>query len=240
MNKVSCVSISNNNGPIDIMPLRSFLMMALHPLLENSSHSTASMVASDDTSEEFGEHIIKDDATEDFGEDIITSATTTAKKKKKKNVSFSASTSVRRTLCRNDITTEEKRAAWYYRAEYDQIKRQCSKQVQRIERGEILKDIKYCARGLEFLSRRAGQLKQKNLQAAYMAVLLDCHDHQQEHQIQQDDDDDPQISERYHSVSSSCQLWAITVGLRDQIAAEDYLFDVECCIWVGNFLTSGR
>jgi hypothetical protein len=234
MNKVKCVSISNNNGPIDIMPpttkrnkesssssLPSFPMIGLHT--RDSSHSTASTVASDYT-------------TEGFGEDIIISVTTTSKQKK--NVSFSASNSVGRTLSRNDITTEEKRATWYYSAEYDQITRRRSKEIQRIERGEILKDIKYCARGLEYYTRRAFQLKQKNRQAAYMAVLLDCrHGHHQQQNTtnwrgmiqQEDDDDDHRISDRYHSVSSSCQLWASTVGLRDQIAAEDYLFDVECC-----------
>jgi hypothetical protein len=139
----------------------------------------------------------------------------------KKSVSFAPSASARYTLSREEYTPAEKRAAWYCSEEYDKITRECCKQIHRIERGDILKDVKYCARGLESLTRSAAQLKKQNCLAAYAAVLGG--------QVLDFLGDDEQISQGYNSVSSSCQLWASAIGLRDQIASEDYLFDVDDC-----------
>jgi hypothetical protein len=180
--------------------LPKFLKPLLGPLKKNSSRnqsdSTASTVASD-------------------ASDLLPLHVTI-----KKSVSFAPSASARYTLSRKEYTPAEKRAAWYCPEDYGQITRECCKQVHRIERGGILKDVKYCARGLESYTRSAVQLKKQNRQAAYAAVLGGQVDFL---------GDDEQISQDYNSVSSSCQLWASVIGFRDQIASEDYLFDVDDC-----------
>jgi hypothetical protein len=133
-----------------------------------------------------------------------------------KSVSFAPTATARYTLSRKAYSPAEKQAAWFCREEFDEITRSCCKQVEKIERGEIFKDTKSCARGLESYTRSAAKLKLHSRQAAYTAVLdgrvgfLD---------------DDRKTSEAYKNVSSSCQLWASAVGLRDQKAAEAYLFD---------------
>jgi hypothetical protein len=134
----------------------------------------------------------------------------------KKSVLFAPRASIRSILTRKDITLEEKRAAWYCSAEYDQISKQCFKQVLTLERGETLKDIKYCARGLESYTRQAAELKHRNRQMAHAAVL-----HYPAGRG---------TAQRYHNVSSSCQERASKVGLQDQIAAQDHRCGTRKCL----------
>jgi hypothetical protein len=134
----------------------------------------------------------------------------------KKSVSFAPIATARCALSRKSYSPAEKQAAWFCREEFDEITRSYCKQIEKIERGEILKDTKYCARGLESYTRSATKLKLHSRQAAYTAVLDGRVGFR---------DDEKKISEAYKNVSSSCQLWASAVGLRDQKAAEAYLFD---------------
>jgi hypothetical protein len=136
----------------------------------------------------------------------------------KKSVSFAPTAAAKYTLSRKAYSPAEKQAAWFCREEFDEITTACCKQVEKIERGEIFKDTKYCARGLESYTRSAAKLKLHSRQAAYAAVLDG-----QAGSL----DDEKKISKAYKNVSFSCQLWARVVGLRDQKAAESYPFDVE-------------
>jgi hypothetical protein len=118
-------------------------------------------------------------------------------------------------LSRHDYTAEEKQAAWFQEKEYAMITRECCKQVRKMENGESLKDKKYCSRGLESHTRIAAISKSQNRKLAVNAVL----DEQDEQELETPDEE--AISHAYCQVTSSCQLWASTIGLRDQRSAEE-------------------
>jgi hypothetical protein len=122
------------------------------------------------------------------------------------------------TLSRDDYSPEELRAAWFQQEEYARITKDCCKQVSKMEDGEILKDKKYCSRGLEPHTRLCSITKRANRKLAFSAVL----DEQEEQQLLGVVDDEA-IGQLYNRVSSSCQMWATTLGLRDQREAERYL-----------------
>jgi hypothetical protein len=122
------------------------------------------------------------------------------------------------TLSRDDYSTEELRASWFQQEEYARITKDCCKQVRKMEEGEIFKDKKYCSRGLEAHTRLRSITKSANRKLAFSAVL-----DEQEEQRQLGVVDDDTIGQLYNRVSSSCQLWATTLGLRDQREAERYL-----------------
>jgi hypothetical protein len=69
-----------------------------------------------------------------------------------KSVSFATYDTVHRTIARQDFSSEELKAAWFSEEEFLQILDQCSKQIHKMDQGKILKDKKYCARGLEALT----------------------------------------------------------------------------------------
>jgi hypothetical protein len=118
-------------------------------------------------------------------------------------------------LSRHDYTAEEKQAAWFQEKEYAMITRECCRQVRKMENGESLKDKKYCSRGLESHTRIAAISKSQNRKLAVNAVL----DEQDEQEL--DTPDEESISHAYCQVTSSCQFWASTIGLRDQRSAEE-------------------
>jgi hypothetical protein len=134
----------------------------------------------------------------------------------KKSVSFTPSASVRHCLCLEDYTAAEKRAAWFSRGEFKEITKACCKQVQKMERGKTLKDVKYCARGLESYTASAALSKKKNRKAGYAAVL-GCR--------RRGEEAEQKRSRDYKNASSSTMLWARVVGLHDQTAAANYCLD---------------
>ena len=140
----------------------------------------------------------------------------------KKSVSFRNSVAMKLTMPRKEYLPEEITATWYTKEEYADIQKECVKQVRRMDNGEILRDKKYCSRGLESYTMLGAQSKTQNRQAAYAAVL-DEQDRQEDEQIC----DDELLSKKYNSVSSSCQMWAAAKALNDQRAAEDYMLYVE-------------
>jgi hypothetical protein len=135
-----------------------------------------------------------------------------------RTVRFSAKPAVHFVLSRDDYSTEELRASWFQHEEYAKITRKCCKQVRKMEDGEILKDRKYCSRGLEAHTRLFSITKSANRKLAFSAVL-----DEQEEQRQLEVVDDEEIRQLYNQVSSSCQLWATTLGFRDQREAERYI-----------------
>ena len=131
-------------------------------------------------------------------------------------MNFSATAQVRKAISLQDISEEERRAAWYFQEEYDEITESCFEQIQRMERGEMFRDIKYCARGLEVHCGSQALVKIKNRSLAIQVVI-----EEQERQLELFTDHSMDaIALVYHHASSSSQLWATTVGLKDQREAE--------------------
>jgi hypothetical protein len=118
-------------------------------------------------------------------------------------------------LSRHEYTAEEKQVAWFQDEEYARITKECCKQVRKMDNGENLKDKKYSSRGLESHTRLAAISKSQNRRLAVNAVL----DEQDEQEL--DAPNEEAISYAYYKVTSSCQLWACTIGLRDQRSAEE-------------------
>lgn len=123
-------------------------------------------------------------------------------------------------LGRAEYTNEEKKSSWFQEDEYAQITKDCCKQVRKLEKGEELRDKKYCSRGLEAHTRRASEAKSRTRRASFDAVL-DEQDRQYEEGILDDD----LISQFYIDASASSQLWAHRVALLDQRAAEETMDD---------------
>jgi hypothetical protein len=138
-----------------------------------------------------------------------------------RRVKFADTVCVRYTHSRHDYATDELHASWYQQEEYKRIAKECCKQIQKLEKGEIFKDRKYCSRGLECHKRQAAISRRLNRKLAIGAVLKE-----QEEQYLLGGFivvDEEEISRSYQQVTSSSRLWACVVGLRDQRAAERYL-----------------
>jgi hypothetical protein len=118
-------------------------------------------------------------------------------------------------LSRHDYTADEKQVAWLQDEEFAWINKMNRKQVRKMENGEDLKDKKYCARGLESNTRLAAISKSQNRKLAVNAVLYE------QHEQELDAPNEEAISHAYCQVTSSSQLWASMIGLRDQRSAEE-------------------
>jgi hypothetical protein len=133
----------------------------------------------------------------------------------KRSVSFAPMTAVRHTLSRRSYTAEELLQCWYQSEDYDRIHSACRRLLSKHEQcgGDHHRVKKYCMRGLENQTTLAFELRSRTRQEALRDVLGT----QEEYP-----GDAEAIARRYASFSSSCQLWAHNVGLRDQKAAERY------------------
>ena len=136
-----------------------------------------------------------------------------------KYLSFDDNVRVCYTIARSDFSLEETTATWYTTEEYMRISEQCSRQIYKMDEGKVLKGRKYCSRGLE--TRRGRAIKIQNRSSSIETVLME-----QEKQSDEGTYDGVVISRVYRGVTSSCQLWANIVGVRDQRVAEDYLDDI--------------
>jgi hypothetical protein len=139
-----------------------------------------------------------------------------------RRVSFASQPIEHHTIARNDFSPEEIKATWFTEEEYYTISRQCCKQIDKMDKGQKLKDKKYCARGLEALTKLASIAKSKSREESIRAVLQE-----QDMQVEEERYDDEAIGKAYHQVTSSCQMWASVVGLRDQRSSEAYLEDLD-------------
>lgn len=140
--------------------------------------------------------------------------------RKTKKVKFNQRVSICFTIPLHDISPQEVKAAWYTNDELAQVMQSCCKQIQKLDRGKRLKDVKYCARGLESDTRLASLIKKKNRSLAYK-VVLEEQDRQRREGVQEAE----YLAYLYHCVTSSCQLWANTVGMTDQRTAEEMILD---------------
>ena len=133
-----------------------------------------------------------------------------------KAVSFLEQVAVCRILPRHDYTEDEICSAWFQEDEYQRIMKDCCKQIKKMNSGETLKDKKYCSRGLETHTKLRSITKLQNRKVGFDAVL-DAQYLQLKHNGVRDD---AEIAEQYIYATSSCQIWANVIGLRDQRAAE--------------------
>jgi hypothetical protein len=140
-----------------------------------------------------------------------------------KSVSFATHDTVYHTIARQDFSSEELKAAWFSEEEFLQILDQCNKQIHKMDQGKILKDKKYCARGLEALTR-TGSITRSKSRAQSIQAVLEEQDALTSQGVLVDED---AIGFVYHDVTSSCQMWASVIGYRDQQAAERYMDDEE-------------
>jgi hypothetical protein len=140
-------------------------------------------------------------------------------------VSFNEYAAVCPTIALKDYSTEELKATWYTDSECSTIVKQCCHQISKMDKGEVLKDKKYCARGLEAHTRMGSIVKHKNRAESINAVLRE-----QETQFLKNDWadlDDEAIARVYHQATSSCQMWANALGFRDKRTVQEYMDDVE-------------
>jgi hypothetical protein len=135
-----------------------------------------------------------------------------------RTVRFAPTAGVRRCLSRTEYTPEEIKATWYQDEEYRTIRKDCCKQINKMQNGEVLKDKKYCSRGLESHTRLAAISKTQNRKTANNAAL-----DEQEEQQRMGVVDEQAIAQRYQQTTSSMQLWATAIGFRDQRVAEEYM-----------------
>jgi hypothetical protein len=135
-----------------------------------------------------------------------------------KCVTFEKRSMFRNTLSIKDYTPDEVRATWYTREDVRRISRQCQKEIRKMNKGDKLKDKKYCSRGLEGRTNDGLALKKQERVLSISTVLKE--------QMGQWDEgvfDEDAIAAIDIRASSSCQMWANFVGQQDQKAIERYL-----------------
>jgi hypothetical protein len=123
-------------------------------------------------------------------------------------VRFSNKRCVCKTLSHKDYTPEEVEATWYSREECGRIRKQCRKEIKKMNVGEKPKDVKYCSRGLEGHTKNGSACKMRDRALAIDAVL-EVQKFQWKEGIFDEED---AIAEVYYTASSKCQLFASLVG----------------------------
>jgi hypothetical protein len=133
-----------------------------------------------------------------------------------KKITFDEQAKIYFTISLQEISATEREAMWYSKEEFREITRSSCRQIKQLDRGKLFKDKKYCSRGLESHMRMATQTKRKNYEMSHKVVFDEQNRQRRDcvHEMEY-------LSSLYHSVSSSCQLWANVVGLSDQRAAEE-------------------
>lgn len=136
-----------------------------------------------------------------------------------KKVRFFGGVKVRFTKSRLSFSKQEIENTWWQKEEYKSIIRSCSRQVYKIERGGG--DTKYYARGLEGHTRIGKNIKTKARSKSILAVLKE-QDRQLRNRAEANCDgatfalDAESIYKVYIDITSSCQMWASAMGLKDQ------------------------
>ena len=105
---------------------------------------------------------------------------------------------------------------WYSKDENAMIYQSCIKQVQKMNRGKILRDQKYCSRGLERHTPAGQMSKLRNKKDASEAVMKE-----QLRQKERNIFDEDAISKIYNQTTRICQLRATEIGLLDQKAVQE-------------------
>lgn len=139
----------------------------------------------------------------------------TNKRRTTREVTFNEQVNIYITISLEEISETERRATWYSKGEYKEITQSSCRQIKSLDRGKLFKDKKYCSRGLESHTRMASLTKRRNYTLSHKIVF-----DEQARQKREGVYEVEYLAYLYHSVSSSCQIWANVVGLSDQRAAE--------------------
>eukprot|EP00980_Cylindrotheca_fusiformis_P024305 scaffold11725_cov116-Cylindrotheca_fusiformis.AAC.14 len=124
-----------------------------------------------------------------------------------------------------DFSWEETTDYWLSEEECAKTEHRMRREIAMLEKGKILRDKKYCSRGLERYLAKNAIPRATNIQEGLFAVLQVQYDLRQRPE-RDFDYDDIRIAEAYQGVSSSCHMWASVIGLRDMRNAEKYLEDL--------------
>ena len=133
----------------------------------------------------------------------------------KKSVSFAATSKVRIFSYRHQATEIDLRSLWYTMDEYRRIMKQCTKEANKVRRGESLRDKKYSARGLEKLTNQEETTQRNQQKQRAIENVLNV----QALQSLEGICDEEQIAVVYQQYSGSCQRRAHRIGLLDAEAA---------------------
>jgi hypothetical protein len=129
--------------------------------------------------------------------------------------------------------------SWYSVDEQKETAQGFLREVQKLQKGKLLHDVKYSARGLEGHTMTGAMAKAKNRKLAYDVIHRE-----QDRQRRVGTPDANAIAEAYHAVAHSSELWARTVALRDQRDAMLFLENLEQddqpCIREDNLQCSNR
>ena len=125
-------------------------------------------------------------------------------------VSFNEEVRIRPTLSLRDFTEEELHNSWYSREEYNDISRGISKEVKKMTQGKVLRDKKYCERGLERFTEEGSKTCSRNKVRAIHSVLEEQHKQNEEGRF-----DENSIAQVYETKSQGCRRKAYKAGLRD-------------------------
>lgn len=151
-------------------------------------------------------------------EDDASVSTTSTLSSAVRGVAFCESVKQYPTLSRKDYTQEEANATWCSKDEYTMILKSCKKQVQKMNQGKDLLDIKYCSRGLERHTPAGQRSRSQNKKQGVHAVIKE----QLRQSINCSYDEDA-IAIVYMQVTLNCQSRAGEVGRLDRHAVEEYL-----------------
>ena len=136
-----------------------------------------------------------------------------------KKVSFCEQARVKRTIHINDYASQEIQACWHSEADYERMERENEWTLDMIEsgRGNVIDDVKFSRRGLEFRKEDRARMRSMNQLLAQDAVLSE-----QELQNSKGFSDPDVIAALYVECSYRCQEAAYLVGLADLRIARSY------------------
>lgn len=128
-------------------------------------------------------------------------------------VTFDNIVTLRRTISRHDMTPQERFATWYSADEYTIIRHSCLKQISKLERGEKLKNKKYCTLGLEGHTESGKREKHYD---RFLAIdtVLEIQDRDQHHLLPEVKAEQMALAYRKASAKAVCRaaLAAITAN----------------------------
>lgn len=151
---------------------------------------------------------------------VATEASSTVCTNKEPSVQFVERADVQLIPRLDTYTEDEMKDIWYSPEEYARIEKGVVEESARMHRGEVLKDKKYCSRGIDKYLPLNYLASKGNSRKAFELVFQE-----QDRQYQKQVCDDEAIARVYRNVSSSCAMWANVIGLRDQKEAESYIDD---------------
>lgn len=166
------------------------------------------------------------DAQSPEDDHTLANEATTFSASEPRSIKFMENVRIHLVFSLDDYTEDESSACWYSTKEYSKIEKSMVKQCDKMAKGKVFKDKKFCSRGLEKYQICNFIARKENSRTAMQSVL-DEQERQDESQIY----DDEAIAQVYHNVSSSCQMWATVVGLRDQKEAAKYIEECDDNIW---------